>query len=43
VDGVRGDTVIVAPPYIATESELGEIVDKLGAATRAALAELKAG
>ena len=43
VDGIRGDTVIVAPPYIATESELGEIVDKLGAATRAALAELKAG
>jgi len=29
VDGVKGDHVIVAPPYNASESELGEIVDKL--------------
>lgn len=29
IDGVRGDVAILSPPYIATESELGEIVDKL--------------
>jgi len=29
VDGVKGDHVIIAPPYNASESELGEIVDKL--------------
>ena len=29
VDGVKGDHVILAPPYIATGAELDEIVDKL--------------
>jgi hypothetical protein len=29
VDGVKGDHVILAPPYIATRAELDEIVDKL--------------
>ena len=29
VDGVKGDHVIVAPPYNASENELAEIVDKL--------------
>lgn len=29
VDGVKGDHVILAPPYIATHAELDEIVDKL--------------
>jgi len=29
VDGVRGDQIILAPPYNATREELGEIVDKL--------------
>ena len=29
VDGVRGDQIIVSPPYIATRAELDEIVDKL--------------
>lgn len=29
VDGVAGDHVILAPPYIATRAELDEIVDKL--------------
>jgi adenosylmethionine-8-amino-7-oxononanoate aminotransferase len=28
VDGVRGDVVILSPPYNATDNELGEIVDK---------------
>ena len=30
VDGVAGDVVILAPPYNATDDELGEICDKLG-------------
>ncbi len=29
VDGVNGDTVIVAPPYNASEDELAEIIEKL--------------
>jgi adenosylmethionine-8-amino-7-oxononanoate aminotransferase len=29
VDGRRGDIVIVSPPYIANQGELGEIVEKL--------------
>ncbi len=29
VDGIRGDQIILAPPYNATESELVEIVDLL--------------
>jgi adenosylmethionine-8-amino-7-oxononanoate aminotransferase len=28
VDGVNGDVVILAPPYNATDNELGEIVEK---------------
>jgi adenosylmethionine-8-amino-7-oxononanoate aminotransferase len=37
VDGVRGDTLIVAPPYNASESELAELVDKLAGAVARAL------
>lgn len=29
VDGVRGDQIILSPPFIATRAELDEIVDKL--------------
>ena len=29
VDGVKGDHIILAPPYNATRAELEEIVDKL--------------
>jgi adenosylmethionine-8-amino-7-oxononanoate aminotransferase len=29
IDGIRGDQIILAPPYNATESELSEIVDLL--------------
>jgi adenosylmethionine-8-amino-7-oxononanoate aminotransferase len=29
VDGVRGDQIILAPPYNATRAELDEIVEKL--------------
>ena len=42
VDGVAGDTVILAPPYNATPSELDEIADKLDLSIRQALADLPA-
>lgn len=38
VDGQRGDHVLLAPPFILTEDQLGELVDKLGQAVDAALA-----
>lgn len=37
VDGVRGDTVILAPPYNATDDELAEIVEKLERSVREVL------
>jgi adenosylmethionine-8-amino-7-oxononanoate aminotransferase len=40
VDGVNGDIVIIAPPYNATDDELAEIVDKVAAAARKALATI---
>ncbi len=40
IDGVRGDVVIVSPPYIATEAELGEIVDKLATSLAQVFARL---
>jgi adenosylmethionine-8-amino-7-oxononanoate aminotransferase len=39
VDGRRGDTVILAPPYNITDSELDELVDKVDRAVRGALVE----
>jgi adenosylmethionine-8-amino-7-oxononanoate aminotransferase len=38
IDGRRGDHVLLAPPFIVTDGELAEIVDRLGAAVDAALA-----
>jgi adenosylmethionine-8-amino-7-oxononanoate aminotransferase len=38
VDGVRGDIVILAPPYNATDSELAEIVEKTACSIRQVLA-----
>jgi len=38
VDGTRGDHVLVAPPFIVTEGQLDELVDKLGRAVDAAIA-----
>ena len=38
MDGVRGDHVIVAPPYTVSDGELDEIVDRLGAAVDAVFA-----
>ena len=40
VDGVKGDQVILAPPYNASESELGEIVDKLATSLKQVFGEL---
>jgi adenosylmethionine-8-amino-7-oxononanoate aminotransferase len=34
VDGVKGDTVILAPPYNATDDELREMVEKLDRSVR---------
>ncbi|MGZ5201867.1 MAG: aspartate aminotransferase family protein [Telluria sp.] len=38
IDGQNGDHVLLAPPFITTASELGEIVARLGEALDAALA-----
>jgi adenosylmethionine-8-amino-7-oxononanoate aminotransferase len=38
IDGERGDHVLLAPPFIATEAELGEIVMRLREALAGALA-----
>lgn len=43
VDGIAGDTVILSPPYVATEADLDEIVDLLAASLKAALAGIGAG
>jgi adenosylmethionine-8-amino-7-oxononanoate aminotransferase len=37
IDGQRGDHVLLAPPFITTEAELGEIVTRLAEAVDAAL------
>ncbi|WP_029032714.1 aspartate aminotransferase family protein [Salinarimonas rosea] len=39
IDGRRGDHVLLAPPYIVSRADVTEIVDRLGAAVDAALAE----
>jgi adenosylmethionine-8-amino-7-oxononanoate aminotransferase len=41
VDGVAGDTVILAPPYNASTSELDEIIDKLDRSVRQALTDIR--
>ena len=42
IDGRLGDHVLIAPPYIVTPDEIGELTDKLGSAVEAALAGLPA-
>jgi adenosylmethionine-8-amino-7-oxononanoate aminotransferase len=42
VDGVSGDTVILAPPYNASPPELEEIADKLDRSVRQALGDIAA-
>ncbi|MCW8916972.1 MAG: aspartate aminotransferase family protein [Magnetovibrio sp.] len=39
-DGVRGDHVLLAPPYIVTEDQIGEIVTRLKDSLDAALGEV---
>jgi adenosylmethionine-8-amino-7-oxononanoate aminotransferase len=43
IDGRHGDHLLLAPPYIVTDGELEEIVERLGAAIDAALAQVRAG
>src|SRR6185295_16366457 len=43
VNGTDGDTVIIAPPFNATDAEIDEIVDKLDRSVRAALDEVVVG
>jgi adenosylmethionine-8-amino-7-oxononanoate aminotransferase len=38
IDGVRGDHVLLAPPYVISDADLEAIVDRLAAAIDAALA-----
>jgi adenosylmethionine-8-amino-7-oxononanoate aminotransferase len=40
IDGQRGDHVLLAPPFIVSDDELDQIVQRLARAVRAALAEL---
>ena len=40
LDGRRGDHILLAPPFILEEAHLTELVDKLDAALRSALAEV---
>ncbi|MDQ0396312.1 aspartate aminotransferase family protein [Labrys monachus] len=40
VDGIRGDTVILAPPYIATDGELDEIAGRFAVSLRQALTDI---
>lgn len=37
IDGRRGDHVLLAPPFIVTENQIGELVDKLSTAMNAVL------
>jgi len=38
IDGTLGDHVLLAPPFIVTSDQIGEIVDRLGSAIDDALA-----
>ena len=40
VDGVKGDQIILSPPFTATGGELDEIVDKLAISLEQAVAAL---
>ena len=37
IDGKTGAHILLAPPFIMTEDQIGEVVDKLDIALRAAL------
>jgi adenosylmethionine-8-amino-7-oxononanoate aminotransferase len=38
IDGARGDHVLLAPPFIVSETQLDELVEKLGRSIDAAIA-----
>jgi adenosylmethionine-8-amino-7-oxononanoate aminotransferase len=40
IDGARGDHVLIAPPFIVDEPLIGQIVETLGTAVEAALADM---
>lgn len=42
VDGIKGDTVILAPPYNATDGELSEIAGRFATSLRQALKDIGA-
>ncbi len=42
IDGRRGDHVLLAPPFIVTDTELDEIVERLASAVGAAIAAIPA-
>jgi adenosylmethionine-8-amino-7-oxononanoate aminotransferase len=41
-DGTNGDGILVGPPFVVTEAELGAMVDRLGAAIDAATSKVPA-
>ena len=41
VDGVKGDHVLLAPPFIVEAAQVDAIVDRLGAALETALADVR--
>lgn len=41
-DGVNGDHVLIAPPFIINDEQLDELVDKLAGAVETSLGEIKA-
>ncbi len=41
IDGVRGDHVLLAPPFIVNEGQVDAIVERLGDAVDAAIASIK--
>jgi adenosylmethionine-8-amino-7-oxononanoate aminotransferase len=41
VDGVQGDHILLAPPFIVAAAQVDEIVDRLGRALDAALTDVK--
>jgi adenosylmethionine-8-amino-7-oxononanoate aminotransferase len=42
IDGRQGDHVLLAPPYVVTDGQLEDIVERLGTAIDAAIAEVSA-
>ena len=40
IDGVRGDHVLLAPPFVSTPAEIDRIVERLGEAVDAAIGEV---